>query len=217
MSKDSTAIGPEHFAFVRERTLPEDRLLRDLRAAARTAGLPEIHIAPEQAAFLDVLLRAMQARTVVEVGTLGGYSAIAMARALGDGGRLVTLEIEPAHAAFAREWIARAGLQDRVEVRLGDARATLAEIPDGSADAIFVDADKTGYVDYLRHGVRILRPGGVLLADNALAGGDVIDPDSPNPTARAIRAFHDAVAATPVLRPILVPIGDGCLVAVKDR
>lgn len=216
MSKDSTTVGPEHFAFIAAGTIAEDELLRDLRVAAAAAGLPEIHIAPEQAAFLHIALRMARATTVVEVGTLGGYSAIAMARALGPRGRVVTLEIEPRHAAFAREWIARSDVKDKVEVRLGDAKTTLAGMPPNSADAVFLDADKEGYVTYLREAMRILRPGGVLFADNVLAGGDIVDPRSRSATVRSIRAFLDAVAALKNLRPIIVPLGDGCLMAVKD-
>src|SRR5687768_2538902 len=146
MSKDSTPVGPELFAFVAARAVPEDALLRDLRGAARAAGLPEIHIAPEQAAFLQLLLRAMRASDVIEVGTLGGYSAIAMARGLLPGGKVVTLEIDRAHAAFAREWVARSDVKEKVEVREGDAKALLPRVPAGSADAVFLDADKEGYV-----------------------------------------------------------------------
>lgn len=215
MSKDSTTVGPEHFAYIAAHTIPEDAFLRDLRRASLDEGLPEIHIAPEQAAFLHVLLRAARARDVIEVGTLGGYSAIAMARALPPGGRLVTLEIDERHAAFAREWIGRSDVADRIQVRLGDARATLATLPPESADAVFLDADKEGYVGYLRESMRLLRNGGLLLADNVLAGGAVIDPRSTSPTARAIRTFHDAVARTEGLLPVIVPLGDGCLVAVK--
>jgi predicted O-methyltransferase YrrM len=215
MSKDSTPVGPELFAYIAAQTIPEDGLLRELRSAAAAAGLPPIHIAPEQAAFLHVLLRAAAARHVVEVGTLGGYSAIAMARALPPDGRVVTLEIDPRHAAFARQWIARSDVRDRIEVRVGDAKATLPALPADSADAVFLDADKDGYVAYLQQALRLLRRGGMLLADNVLAGGDVADPRSTSPTARAIRAFHAAVAAAPGLLPIIVPLGDGCLVAVK--
>ncbi len=215
MSKDSTTVGAEHFAFIAAQTIPEDALLRDLREAAATAGLPEIHIAPEQAAFLQLVLRAARAVEVVEVGTLGGYSAIAMARGLGPRGRVVTLEIEPKHAAFAREWIARSDVAGRIEVRLGDANSTLAALPKQSCDAVFLDADKVGYVGYLQEAMRILRPGGMLLADNVLAGGAIIDPKSRSATARAIRAFLDAVAATAGLQSIIVPLGDGCLMGVK--
>lgn len=216
MSKDSTSVGPEHFEFIAARTVQEDALLRDLRLAAAAAGLPTIHIAPEQAAFLDILLRAVKAKDVVEVGTLGGYSAIAMARALGPDGRVVTIENAPAHAAFARQWIARSDQRGRIDVRLGDGREVLRTLAARSADAVFLDADKEGYVAYMHEALRILRPGGLLLADNVLAGGDVVLPHSPSPTARAIRAFHDAVAATAELRPIIVPLGDGCLVAVRS-
>jgi caffeoyl-CoA O-methyltransferase len=178
--------------------------------------MPEIHIAPEQAAFLQLLLGACRCRHVVEVGTLGGYSAIAMARGLPADGRVLSLEIEPAHAAFAREWIAKAGETARIEVRLGDARETLRALPSDSADAVFLDADKDGYVVYLREAMRILRPGGLLLADNVLAGGEAADQVPRSATAVAIRAFHDAVAATPGLRSVIVPLGDGCLFGRKD-
>jgi predicted O-methyltransferase YrrM len=107
-------------------------------------------------------------------------------------------------------------VRDRIEVRLGDARATLPALPARSADAVFLDADKEGYVFYLQQALRILRPGGLLLADNVLAGGAVVDPRSTSPTARAIRAFLDAVAASRELAPVIVPLGDGCLLAVRS-
>lgn len=213
MSKASTPVDEDLFAFIAAATIPEDPLLRDLRHAAVATGLPEIHIAPEQAAFLQVLLRAHKAAAVVEVGTLGGYSAIAMARGLPAHGRVVTHEIDPHHAAFAREWIARSDQRGKIEVRLGDAAATLGLLAAGSADAMFLDADKTGYVTYLQHAMRILRPGGVLLADNVLAGGDVAHGNSE--TARAIRAFL-AAARSSGLDGVIVPLGDGCYFGVKS-
>jgi caffeoyl-CoA O-methyltransferase len=136
-----------------------------------------------------------------------------MARGLGGGGRVITHELDPAHAAFAREWIERSDQRGRIEVRVGDAATTLAALAAGSADAMFVDADKEGYVTYLGHALRILRPGGVLLADNVLASGDVVR--GSGATAVAIRAFLAAVRATPGLRSVIVPLGDGCLFAVK--
>jgi predicted O-methyltransferase YrrM len=213
MSKASTPVGEELFGFIAAQTIPEDRLLRELRVAAGAAGLPEIHIAPEQAAFLQLALRSAKAKVVVEVGTLGGYSAIAMARALPADGIVVTHEIDPGHAEFAREWIARSDQRGKIEVRVGNAADTLTELSAASADAIFLDADKAGYVTYLQHSMRILRPGGLLLADNVLAGGDVSHGESE--TAVAIRAFLDAVRATPKLQSIIVPLGDGCLFGVK--
>lgn len=214
MSKSSTPVDADLFAFVAARTIPEDDFLRDLRVASLAAGLPEIHIAPEQAAFLRIALRAARARHVVEVGTLGGYSAIAMARALPRDGRVVTLEVEPHHAAFAREWIARSDQAGKIEVRLGDALATLPALADESADAVFLDADKQRYVDYLRQSMRILRPGGLLFADNVLADGEIARGDSDK--VRALRAFLDEVGRTPALQAVIVPLGDGCLFGVKQ-
>lgn len=217
MSKDSTPVGPAQFDYIAAHTEPEGEYLSRLRRAASDAGLPVIHIAPEQAALLQILLRLGRARDVVEVGTLGGYSAIAMARALPADGKVRTLELAPQHAEFARQWIARSDVADRIEVLVGDAHELLPTLADASADAVFLDADKTGYVDYLRQAMRILRPGGLLLADNVLAGGDVALPAVNGTTATAMRAFNEAVVATPGLRAIIVPIGDGCTVGVKDR
>ncbi len=214
MSKSSTPVDDDLFAFIAAATIPEDPLLRDLRAAAAKAGLPEIHIAPEQAAFLQLVLRAAKAKTVIEVGTLGGYSAIAMARGLPADGRVITHEIDAHHATFARQWIERSDQRGKIEVRLGNAAETLGALPAESADGMFLDADKTGYVTYLQHALRLLRPGGILLADNVLAGGDVAHGTDTTPV--AIRAFLDAVRATPNLRSVIVPLGDGCLFGVKQ-
>lgn len=214
MSTTSTPVDESLFAFVARTTIPEDAFLKDLRTAAVAAGLPEIHIAPEQAAFLQLLLRASKAKDVVEVGTLGGYSAIAMARGLPATGRVITCEIDPHHAAFARDQIARSDQSGKIEVRLGDAADTLRGLAPESADAIFLDADKPGYVTYLQHARRILRPGGILLADNVFAGGDVAN--GTDPTAVAMRAFLAAVQRAPELRSVIVPLGDGCLFGVKQ-
>ncbi|MEC7585009.1 MAG: O-methyltransferase [Planctomycetota bacterium] len=216
MSKHSTVVGPELFEFIAARTIPEDSLLADLRKASYEAGLPEIHIAPEQAAFLQILMRVTKTRQLIEVGTLGGYSAIAMARGMPEGGKILSLEIDDKHAAFAREWVAKSDVADRIEIRVGDARETMPTLPAASADAVFLDADKEGYVTYLEESMRILRSGGLLLADNVLAGGEVTDAGSTSSFTRSIRAFHEAVLSTGGLTAITVPLGDGCLLAVKD-
>jgi predicted O-methyltransferase YrrM len=215
MSKSSTPVDDALFEFIAAATIPEDDVLRSLREDARRHGLPEIHIAPEQAAFLQLALRAARARHVVEVGTLGGYSAIAMARALPSDGRVVTLEIDERHAAFARERIARSDQHGKIEVRVGDAAATLRALASDSADAVFLDADKPGYVTYLEQAMRLLRSGGMLFADNVLAGGEVADERSESATVRAMRAFLAAVRAEPRLQSVIVPLGDGCLFGVK--
>ncbi|MCR9244515.1 MAG: O-methyltransferase [bacterium] len=216
MSKLSTPVDAALFDFIRGETIQEDDLLRDLRQAALAAGLPEIHIAPEQAAFLQILLAAARAVRVVEIGTLGGYSAISMARGLAADGHVITHELEPKHAAFAEEWIAKSDQKDRIEVRVGDAHETLAQHADGTADAIFIDAEKEGYVDYLVQSLRILRPGGILLADNVLDGGEINDPNANSPRVRGLRDFLKRVRTTKHLQRIIVPVGDGCLVAVKS-
>ena len=214
MSKTSTPVDERLFAYLATKTIPEDDYLAGLRIAAAKAGLPEIHIAPEQAAYLQLQLQAMNAMNVVEVGTLGGYSAIAMARGMPAAGRVITHEIDPKHAEFAREWIANSDQAGKVEVRVGDAAETLAELTDGEVDAVFLDADKTGYVTYLEHSLRLLRPGGVLMADNVLAGGRIAD--GTGETEVALRAFLDAADATSNMQSVVVPLGDGIFFGVKS-
>lgn len=214
MSKTSTPVDEALFAFLRGKTTQEDDYLRDLRHAARAAGLPEIHISVEQATFLRLVLRAMNAKNVVEVGTLGGYSAIGMARGMPADGRILTHEIDEKHAAFAREWIANSDQKGKIEVRVGPAAETLASLPDGQFDAIFVDADKTGYVGYLEHALRLLRPGGALFADNVLASGHIADGTGEKEV--ALRAFLDAATASPELEGLVVAVGDGIYYGVKN-
>ena len=127
--------------------------------------------------------------------------------------RVISLEIERAHAEFAREWVAKSDQAGKIEVRIGDAAATLVDLPDGETDAVFLDADKSGYVTYMKHALRILRPGGILMADNVLAGGHVAD--GSGETEVAIRAFLDAAMAEPNLQSVIVPLGDGIFFGVK--
>ena len=214
MSKTSTPVDERLFAYLATKTIPEDDYLAGLRIAAAKAGLPEIHIAPEQAAYLQLQLRAINAMNVVEVGTLGGYSAIAMARGIPAAGRVVSLELERSHAEFAREWVAKSDQAGKIEIRIGDAAKTMADLPDDSIDAVFLDANKSGYVTYMKHALRLLRPGGILLADNVLAGGQVADGDGE--TEVAIRAFLDAAMAAPNLQSVIVPLGDGLFFGVKS-
>ena len=215
MSDVSTLVTAEHFRYIAARTAAEDEFLVELKAAAQAAGIPSIWIAPEQASLMQILLRLTNARTVVEVGTLAGYSAIQMARALPPEGRVHTIEIDPKHAAFATEWIAKSDVAGRVLVHLGAGQTVLPTLPADCADAAFLDADKSGYKEYLQECMRIVRPGGLLMADNAFAFGQLFDP---NPTARevaAVRDFNEHMAKAPGLQGIIVPIGDGLWVAVK--
>jgi predicted O-methyltransferase YrrM len=213
MSAESEPVTLAHFRYLAERTRGDDAHLVALKEAAAKAGIPRIWICPEQASLMRVLLRLLGARTVVEVGTLAGYSAIAMARGLPADGKVVTLELDAKHAAFARDWIARSDVAERIEVRQGDARALLPQIADRSADAMFLDADKDGYAAYLEQAKRILRPGGLLMADNAFAFGQLFAKDPEDHEVEAIRRFNDLMASDARVDGVIVPIGDGLWVA----
>jgi len=194
----------------------EDELLRSLRIEAASAGIPEIQISPEQAAFMQVLLRGTGARRVIEVGTLAGYSAIVMARALPSDGHLVTIERDPFHAEFARNMIARAGLNQLIEVRIGSGIDVLERNLAGTGpyDFAFIDADKQGYVRYLELILPMMRPGGMIAGDNAMAWGRITDRRTDDDSVLGMQAFNRAMASHPRLQSALLPIGDGMCVGV---
>jgi predicted O-methyltransferase YrrM len=214
MSEEATLITAAHVDYIRAHTTSEDPFLVELKSAALAAGIPPIWIAPEQARLIQVLLRLAGAREVVEVGTLAGYSAIAMARALPAGGRVRTIDISPAHADFARRWIARSDVAGRVEVHLGPGADVLAGFAAGSADAVFLDADKAGYPTYLEHALRIVRRGGLILVDNAFAFGQLFDERPTDREVAAVRAFNERMAGCERLDKLIVPVGDGMWVGV---
>ena len=169
-----------------------DGALRDNAAA----GLPPIDVSPTQGKFLHLLARVAGARRVLEIGTLGGYSTIWLARALPAGGRLVTLERSPAHAAVARANLARAGLDGVVEVREGVALDLLPALVDSEPfDLVFVDADKEANTEYLDWAVRLARPGTTIVVDNVVRQGRIVDARDPEPRVRDTRRFFDALAA----------------------
>jgi predicted O-methyltransferase YrrM len=191
----------------------EDELLAALREEADRTGLPPIAISADEGRLLQVLLTSIGARRVLEVGTLGGYSAICMARALPPGARLLSIEIEEKHAAFARRYIDRAGLADRIEVRVGRALDVLPSLDGERYDAIFLDADKEPLPTYLDWALRLVRPGGLIIADNALWGGRVYEQDETDDRTRAVREFNRRLASDPRVLGIIVPTHDGVAVA----
>ena len=215
MSENATLIDERHVRYVTERTTPEDALLRDLKAAATKEGIPAIWISPAQASFMQVLLRLGKARDVVEVGTLAGYSAIAMARALPEGGRVRTIELEEKHAAFAERWVAKSDAAGKVEIHRGAGLEVLPRFAADSADAAFLDADKGNYPAYLEQCLRIVRRGGLIMADNAFAFGELFEDSPRDKEVAAMRRFNDLVAAEKRLSGIIVPFGDGLWVSVK--
>ena len=192
----------------------DDDVLAALREAADREGLPPIAISAVTGRLLQILLSAVHAERVLEVGTLGGYSAIWMARGLPPSGRLISIEIEERHAEFARGYIARAGLADRVDVRVGRALDVLPSFDGEQFDAIFLDADKEPLPTYFEWSLRLLRPGGLLIADNALWGGRVLDPATEDEGTRGVREFNRRMANDPRVRGTIVPVGDGLAVAV---
>ncbi len=180
--------------------VPADPILDAALADSAAAGLPPISVAPTQGRLLHLLALMQGARTILEIGTLGGYSTIWLARALPAGGRMVSLESEARHAEVARANLARAGLSDTVEVRLGPATETLPTLTaEAPFDLIFIDADKEGYPDYLRACLGLCRVGSVIIADNVVRDGAVIDPDNQDPRVAGVRRFTELVAAEPRL------------------
>ena len=178
---------------------PDSGLMSALEAS-EAAGLAAINVSAAQGKFLQMLALSIRAETILEIGTLGGYSTIWLARALPAGGCLVSLEIDPATAAVARENIDRAGLSDRVEIRTGAAVDSLAELEAagfGPIDFAFIDADKQNNVAYFRSALRMSRPGGLIVIDNVVRGGRVTDPDSTDPSVIGTRAVVEAIAAEP--------------------
>jgi predicted O-methyltransferase YrrM len=180
--------------------LGRDAALEEALQASAQAGLPPISVSPTQGKLLNLLARLRGARAILEIGTLGGYSTIWMARALPADGRLVTLEIDPKHAEVARSSIARAGLAARVEVRLGRALETLAQLSAegaGPFDLIFIDADKPSLPEYFRWALELSRPGSLIVIDNVIRDGAVIDAASPDPSVQGVRRLNELMASEP--------------------
>ena len=197
---------------------PEDELLGALREEADRTGLPPASISPDAGRFLQVLLRALGARRVLEVGTLGGYSAIWMGRALPRDGTLLTLECDERHAAFAERYVGRAGLAAVVQVRRGRALDVLPSLDGEEFDLVFLDADRAPLATYFEWALRLVRPGGMIVAHNALLGGRVANAEArgDDDDVRALRDFNARIADDRRVTSILVPAYDGLVVAVTQ-
>lgn len=180
--------------FVTAHLLPPDPALDAVQSACAAAGLPAISVTPPQGRFLYLLARMQGARHILEVGTLGGYSTVWLAQALPDNGRLITLEVDPTHAELARKNIEQAGFKDRVDVRLGPALQTLPQLT-GPFDLIFIDADKENTATYFQWALRLSRRGTIIVVDNVVRKGDVIDATSVDARVQGVRKFCEAAAA----------------------
>ena len=195
---------------------PEDPVLAEIRDRSAAAGRPDIQVARFDGRHLEVIARATGARRVVEVGTLGGYSGVCLARGMSSGGRLDTFESEPRHAEVARESFRRAGLADRVRIHLGRAREELVKIePDGPFDLLFIDADKVSYPDYLRWGVANLRRGGVVLADNVFRAAFGAEGDWSAESVAALDLFNRELVAGGAFAATFIPTVEGLAFGVK--
>jgi caffeoyl-CoA O-methyltransferase len=204
---DARGLLREIDAYVEDLFGPSDEILEAALRDSRRAGLPEINVSPNEGRLLQLLVEIAGTRRILEIGTLGGYSAIHLARALPDDGAVISLEIDEHHAGVARNNIERAGLSDKVEIRVGDAHGLLAaliEDDEGPFDVIFIDADKESYPEYLDASLRLVRPGSVILGDNTIRGGTVLDPK--DATARATREFNERIARDPRLSGIVLPL-----------
>jgi predicted O-methyltransferase YrrM len=186
---------------------PVDDILTSALARARDAGLPEIHVSAGQGKLVYLLAKMIGARRILEIGTLGAYSTIWLARALPPDGRLVTLEVQEKHAQVARKNLAAAGLEQRVEVIVGSGLQTLPEViarADGPFDLVFIDADKVSYPAYFEQVMRCVRSGSLILGDNVIRKGAVLAEQPADPSAAAARRFNAMLAADPRLEAIVL-------------
>jgi caffeoyl-CoA O-methyltransferase len=209
--KGSRYDDPELRAFVDGLHAPHDAALERAFRSPEAHGLPPIQVSAAEGKLLGLLLRLASARKVIEVGTLAGYSAIRMARALPEGGVLHTIELDPHHAEVARSNFEAAGVADKIRLHLGSGRELLPTlVPHGPFDAMFLDADKEGYPEYVAWAAKNLRPGGLLLADNSYFFGHLM---SDHPSAAAMRRFHELAAED--FDSVCAPTPDGLVVGIK--
>lgn len=212
-------------AYIAQMLLEEDPVLEEVLRASAAAGLPPIALSPPQAKFLHLLARVHGARSILELGTLGGYSTIWLARALPADGRLVTLEINSDYAAVAADNTHRAGVAGPIQIKIQPALDGLRELISDDAgpfDLIFIDADKENTPEYFRHALSLARPGTVIVTDNVVRGGALADHDTEDPRAQGMRRFHELLAAEPrVSATTIQTVGskgyDGFTLALVER
>jgi predicted O-methyltransferase YrrM len=197
MAEDQWTAVDQYFS---ERLLPSDPALESALESSAAAGLPAISVSPNQGKLLQMLAQIAGARSILEIGTLGGYSTIWLARGLRAGGHLITLEVDPKHADVAQLNVSRAGLQSVVEVRVGNAVETLPQLwveRRGPFDLIFIDADKQNIPTYFEWALKLSRPGTLIVVDNVVRSGAVIDADTSDLSVQGVRRFIEVLAAEP--------------------
>ena len=219
MSNKTLALDEHLYAYLLSVSLREPDILARLREETLNRADAAMQIAPEQGQFMALLLKLIGARRSLEVGTFTGYSALVCALALPEDGQLIALDINEETTAIAQRYWAEAGVENKIELRLGPAEDSLRNLIDGgdqgSFDFMFIDADKTGYPTYYEMGLQLLRPGGVLAFDNVLWAGRVADPGAGDDDTQALRALNVQLHADPRVDISMVPIGDGLTLARK--
>jgi caffeoyl-CoA O-methyltransferase len=212
-----TALTPELHRYIVEHGTRRDDALRAVEEKTEAmGGIAVMQTAPDQAALITLLVKAIAARRAIEVGTFTGYGAIAIARGLPDDGELICCEVSEEYAEIARGNIESAGVSDRVEIRLGPALETLRALPaDKDFDFAYIDADKPGYDDYYEECLARLRPGGMIMLDNVLLSGRVLDPPDDDESAQALAALNEKIAADERVDVAMLGIADGVTLALK--
>jgi predicted O-methyltransferase YrrM len=198
--------------YIREQfTREEDEVLKSIGTGLEKHGFPQISVPPEVGKMLHMLVKISNASNILEIGALGGYSTIWMARALPEHGKIISLELKEEHAQFARENIAKAGLGERVELIVGDAMGSLNQLEKEQKrfDFFFIDADKLNYPNYLEKAIRLSNPGAVITADNLFLRGRVFDEKNQAPSPVTMRRFHQQMATDDRLESLILPLGDG--------
>ncbi len=211
MSRSSIGLSAELTAYLVDHSSPLDAVQRSLIEVTGELGeVAGMQIAPEQGAFMTMVTRLTQARRAIEVGTFTGYSALSIARGLPPDGQLLCCDVSEEWTSIARRHWERSGLSDRIDLRLGPALDTLQALPaDPPFDLAFIDADKVNYASYYQELMRVVRPGGLIMVDNVLWSGRVLDPDEGDTDTRAIAAFNDMVAGDDRVETVMLPVGDG--------
>jgi caffeoyl-CoA O-methyltransferase len=218
VTRRTEQLSQELHAYLVEHSSPPDAVLRELadETLRRYPDAAGMQIGPEQGTFMTLLAQLTGARTAIEVGTFTGYSSICVARGLADGGQLICCDVSDEWTSLARQYWQKAGVADRIELRLGPGLDTLRAMPAGATfDLAFIDADKPGYVGYWDEVVPRIRPGGAILIDNTLSHGQVIDLADHNASVQGIRDFNDHARADDRVDLVLLPVGDGLTLARK--
>lgn len=200
------------YGYIVDTFAQEDDILKNIVKETEEKKIPLIQVSPELGKFLQLMIKMISAKNILEIGTLTGYSSIWMARALPEGGKVTTLEISDVHANEAKSNFRKAGLENKIELTLGSASESLNKLKNEKFDFCFIDADKTGYPAYFDKVIEMMNKGGIIAADNTLKDGKIVDPN-PDDNIKAILEYNKKTASDPRVESMLIPISDGLTVS----